>query len=364
VKLALLVLAACGRVDFDPFPHTFAYVIDGYGAGTTKTSLRILEVAADGSLTEAASSPFELGAEPENLRGNAGGTRLFVVSDETQSLYTLSIDPVSGALALLDQQIVGTAPEMIALHPNGRWLYVADWSSASRIDGFALDADGVPSAMIGSPFSFPGTYADWVEVAPSGNWAYIIDQSAHAVIRMAIASDTSALSALGGPAWPANDLSPYAALIEHTGRFGFIAPDMMGGVPGFTIDSATGALSTTPGTRFGETSANTCMNAAMDRGRGRLFLADNGGGANALDAYRVDEATGGLVELAGSPFPTAGSIWSVASSPVGDDVYTTSAEVGPAIIHFRADDTQVVKIGEYDFPNLDQADRLTLVATP
>jgi len=369
-RLTTLALVACGRLGFDPVlqdttpnvPHVFAYVIDGYSAMTTKTALRIFSVNGDGALAETPSSPFELGAQAENLRGNTAGTRLYVTSGQTTSLYTLAIDAETGSLTLLDQHPTGALPEMIAIHPNGRWLYVPDWSAASRVDGFALDAQGIPSPIAGSPFAFPGAGADWIEIHPNGTWAYVIDNGTAMIHGMKIDA-IGALSPLGTPAWPTTDSSPYAALINGTGQFGFVAPDLNGGVPGFTIDSTTGALSTTPGSKFGAI-ANTCMNAAMDRSRRRLFVADDGSGLNALDAYVVDAATGGLTLLAGSPYPTTTTMWSVATSPVTDDVYTTTTRVGPAIFHFRADDTQVTKIDEYDFPGLDHASRLALVQTP
>jgi 6-phosphogluconolactonase (cycloisomerase 2 family) len=341
--------------------RTFAYVIDGYSLATTKPMLHVLDVASDGALSPAVPSTHALGAKPLALNSNAAGSRLYVTSRETSSLYTLSIDPESGALVQLDQDSVGAYPDMVALHPNGRWLYVSDWSGSPRIDGFELDDNGVPSPMAGSPFTFPGISAIWIEIHPNGQWAYVVDNVSSEVHAMAISSTTGALSPLGVPGWDSFDSGAYAALIDATGRFGFIAFDYNSRFPAFTIDPATGAMSTTPGSPFDYTGANTCMNATMDRTRQRVFIADDGSGDNTLGAFRVDTSTGAPVPLLNSPYPTPDIMWSVAASPSSDDVYTTTSGSSPAILHFRADNTALLKIGEYTFPGLDRATRLALV---
>jgi len=365
-------LAACGRYGFSEtnievtdapvqVDRTFAYVIDGYSLATTKPMLHVLDVASDGALSPAVPSTHALGAQPLALKSNAAGSRLYVTSRETSSLYTLSIDPESGALVQLDQDSVGAYPDMVALHPNGRWLYVSDWSGAPRIDGFELDDNGVPSPMAGSPFTFPGISAIWIEIHPNGQWAYAVDNVSSEVHAMAISSTTGALSPLGVPGWDSFDSGAYAALIDATGRFGFIAFDLNSRFPAFTIDPATGAMSTTPGSPFDYPGANTCMNATMDRTRQRVFIADDGSGDNTLGAFRVDTSTGAPVPLLNSPYPTPDIMWSVAASPSSDDVYTTTSGSSPAILHFRADNTALLKIGEYTFPGLDRATRLALV---
>ena len=65
------------------------------------------------------------------------------------------------------------------------------------------------------------------------------------------------------------------------------------------------------------------------------------------------------------PFEAAASTFSpVATSPVSDDVYTTTSGAIPAILHFRADDTQVTKIDDYSFPDLAYADVIAIAHPP
>jgi len=365
--VAIVLATACGRLGFEarsvvPGSHTFMYVVDGYNSMNTKTTLRILEVADDGSLAEAASSPFDLGAQPFALRATDDGARLFVTSGQTEQLYVLAIDGSTGALTMIDQQPVAMYPSMIGLHPNGRWIYVPDWTGSGQIHGFEVAADGHLTAITGSPFAFTGPF-DWVEVHPNGRWAYIVDNGSGFISALAIDQSSGALSMLGVPSWDTTDPSPYAALIDATGRYGYIANDLSSGVPAFTIDTATGAMSTTPGSKFGY-AANTCMYVAMNRARTRFFLADDGSGLDALVAYRIDATTGALVALAGSPLATDNIMWGVATSPVSNDVYTTTARAIPAIRHFRADDTRVTFVDDYVFPDLAYADVIAIAHPP
>ena len=351
-----IALAGCGRVGFVDEPHVFAYVIDGYSPTNTQPSLRIFEVGTGGALVEAASSPFELGARPSSVTGNADGTTLYVTTYDA-SLFTLAIAPTTGALTILDQDIMSGQPAMVAIHPGG-WLYVPTWGQ--EIHGFAVDADGLPSPIEGSPWTVTGAAFDWVEVHPGGAWAYAVDEGFAVVHELAVAPQTGALAALGPAPWDTNDSSPHALLLDATGGFGFVSPDLAGGIPGCTVDRVTGAMTTTPGSPFGS-SANTSLYAAMNRDRRRLFVANDGN--STLSAYRIDSVAGGLVHLAGSPFDIQAVIWGVAASPASDDVYVTTTHTQPAIVHFRADDATLTWIEPYDFPGLASASVLTLVQT-
>jgi 6-phosphogluconolactonase (cycloisomerase 2 family) len=326
---------------------------------TTKTSLRIFELASDGSLTEAAVSPFELGEQPLYVRASDDGSRLFVVTWQAH-LDVLAIDG-AGALAMVGQQPVGGSPQMVSVHPNGHWIYVPAYGSA-EIDGFDLAAGGQLTALPGSPYVLSPDAFDWLEVHPNGRWAYAVDDGPELVQALAIDQSTGALSNLGVSTWFTADSDPHAAWIDATGRYGYIANDLSSGVPAFTID-ASGAMSTTPGSKFGY-AANTCIYAAMNRARTRFYLGDDGSGLNALVAYRIDAATGALTAIPGSPYPTDNVMWFVGATPVSDDVYTTTTHTRPAIRHFVVDDTQVAEREDYDFPGLDAASVLAIAHPP
>jgi 6-phosphogluconolactonase (cycloisomerase 2 family) len=356
-------IAACGCGQpgaSDRSGRTFAYVIDGYALATTKRSLRVFELASDGALTETAASPAELAARPHNLRGNASGDRLYVTSRETAMLYAYAIDPETGALAELGAVATGRVPEMVALGPGGRWIYVPDLDTAGELHGFALDDQGVPSPIAGSPWPAPGPRPSWIEVHPNGRWAYVVAGSFPSRVYHYFISGDGALLPRATQSWSTQDGHSSAALIEAGGRYGFISPQTPGGIPGFTIDEASGALSTTPGSKFGS-DANVAEHAALDRTRSLLFVANSGN--NTLSGYSIDPDTGGLTDVVGSPV-TIDGVWAVATSPSSDHVYVTTRTSSPAILHLSAAAAGMIVRGEYDFPGLDAAGRLTLAHTP
>jgi 6-phosphogluconolactonase (cycloisomerase 2 family) len=355
----IFAIAGCGRIGFDTHgpSHLFAYVTDGFNQANTKTTVRIFAIDSAGELTETADSPFDLGTQPESIMTSPPGTNLYATSKATGSIYTLAIDADTGALSLLDIMPAGSAPEMIAFHPNGQWAYVADFGLAPRVYGYAVASDGTLSPLPGSPYIHGGGTTNWVEVHPGGQWAYALDAGSANVYPLEVMADGS-LVALASP-WSTGDSSPWALLFETNGRFGYVSPDLGGGIPSCTVDVATGALTTTPGSKFGS-NANTSLSAAMDRARRRLYVANFG--SLTLSVFAIDAGTGALAHVPGSPASIANTVWWVGVSPSTDDVYVTTTST-PAIAHLKASDAGVVHVGDFDVPGLDRAGRIAIAQT-
>src|SRR5215470_12690810 len=117
----------------------------GYAVNRGSTTLSIVKVdLRDGSLTETSASPFDLGAMPYFADIDPSGARLFVTSRQTGRIYSLRIDPDTGALTPIADAIASPWPAMVVAHPNGRWLYVADYAaSPGQVLGYTIDDGGV-----------------------------------------------------------------------------------------------------------------------------------------------------------------------------------------------------------------------------
>src|SRR5215510_11972385 len=102
----------------------------GYLVNRGSTTLSIVKVdRSDGSLAETSASPFDLGAMPYFADIDPSGARLFVTSRQTGRIYSLRIDPDTGELTPISDVMASPSPAMVVAHPNGRWLYAADYAA-------------------------------------------------------------------------------------------------------------------------------------------------------------------------------------------------------------------------------------------
>lgn len=116
----------------------------------------------------------------------------FLVTTDTEGdgLTVFRINASTGELTYVDNVSLsgGDNPTMLALHPNGRFVYVANsnapagsWGGSANIRVFAYNSDNVIGAEIaGSPFSTssgdPATFVN-LAITPNGKYLYVNDVS-------------------------------------------------------------------------------------------------------------------------------------------------------------------------------------------
>ncbi len=273
---------------------------------------------------------FDLGAKPQFILPGLDGTALYATSRDTGSIFTLRIDATTGALSNLGQVAASAWPHAMAIHPSGKWLYASDWASTgNRVWGYAIAADATLLPLPGSPWTYAGISSTYLTIAPSGQWLYAVDANTN-LYGFAIAGDGT-LVVQPAITWATNDPYPMAAVIDGSGRYGFIAPTNSGGLPGFTLDIATGALSTTPGSKFPVLTDTDEFEAVSASGDVLLFPYE--GGPTSLEAFQI-ASDGSIVNLPGSPLLMPLGSTGVTASPLGNlAVFTNPQE----LIVVRAD---------------------------
>jgi 6-phosphogluconolactonase len=128
---------------------------DGAGAG----SVSVYDVAADGSLTAIAGSPFaDNQTAPCWVAMSPDGSALFAVNTAVPSIsrYTVAAD---GTLTLVTPATpfanpTGLRPFDTAVSPDGRFLYVVD-AGVAKVSAFAVAGTSL-TELAGSPVSIPG----------------------------------------------------------------------------------------------------------------------------------------------------------------------------------------------------------------
>lgn len=93
--------------------------------------------------------------------------------------------------------------------------------------------------------------------------------------------------------------SPYSVSIHPSGRLVYVAA-RWGGVVAFTMDEESGVLTLVPGSPF---AAQKRTRSVRVHPSGRFVYATNAH-SNSISAYRVNEKTGALTQIKGSPYAT------------------------------------------------------------
>jgi 6-phosphogluconolactonase (cycloisomerase 2 family) len=226
-------------------------------------------IGSDDSLTAIATGVGDIGTPPLALAISHDGKYLYAtVNNGTIEAYGIGED---GALSSIGQYGTGDFPSSVAISPNDKYLYVANFQN-DNISAFAIGADGSLSSLVSGPFS--AGYSPW-DIVISGDGEYLY------------ASNRGASNGNDG-------ISLY--------RIG--------------SDGALEALDT-----YDTGAEPTCL--ALSPDGAYIYAANNGAldGVDGLSANRIG-SDGGLTAIgsyAAGPNP-----YGVAVSPKGDFVYVTN----------------------------------------
>ena len=161
---------------------------------------------------------------------------VFVANSDNNSVSVFKILG-DGALESLDNVVLaaGSNPTNIALHPNGKFLYVANsnaaretWGDNASIGAYAYSADtGAITEIEGSPFGWPldevsgktGSTIVNMAITPDGRFLYAGDVSYEEIMIFSINAATGALTLEGEIAV---DNDPQSVAVSPSGKFLFV----------------------------------------------------------------------------------------------------------------------------------------------
>ena len=202
--------------------------------------------ATTGALSEIAGSPFAA-AEGWNLSMaiHPTGTFAYLAHYGSPGITTYAINATTGALTSIGVVAVAPYAGTITVDPSGKFVYLTD-SGASRNSGGVLTyrvnaTTGALSEVAGSPFA-AGRNPDSIAVDPSGKFAYVTGYLGldRVVAAYTINAATGALSEIVGALYYVPP-GARSVTIDDSGRFVYVIHS--GGIFGFTVDVATGRLS-------------------------------------------------------------------------------------------------------------------------
>jgi 6-phosphogluconolactonase len=260
---------------------------------------------------------------PQTVNFTVSGETLpppkFVYTTEYQAgkVTGYVVNPQSGALTPTGQPPVWAhwGPTSIASDSGGYRLYVANQGSED-VSAYFIDRDnGYLTPVPGANFPVGGWSTD-IAVHPSNHFVYVTTMdfpggpppNQNTITGLSVASD-GALAPVPGSPYPTSPTNPaYLGLaITPDGNY-LYAGSNAGNISAYSIDQSTGALTALPGSPYTVPPAQCeyCLSSvyinalAIDRSGKFLFVPDWENGV--IFVYSIDQSTGALAQVAGSPF--------------------------------------------------------------
>lgn len=273
--------------------------IDGFSINQTTGALTAL-VGSPFS-TGTLSAPGDLASPPGDLASSPGSSLLYAADAGTVDMFTISAEGVPTALS--GSPYVPEAGFSIVVDPSGRFLYASDDDPPGGIFAFTTGSIGALAAVPDSPFTIPGqTVANSLPggIVDNGSYVYAALSQTNQIAAFSIVSVAGALT---GALTPVPN-SPFPAGTDPTavvlaGNFLYAINSLDGTVSGYSIDSTNGVLTPLSGSPF----AIVGISMATDYFGQHLYVA----GLTGIQAFSVDFTSGALTPVSGSPFPATGA---------------------------------------------------------
>jgi 6-phosphogluconolactonase (cycloisomerase 2 family) len=219
-----------------------------YGAnGDMPGTIGVLAVAADGTLSTQGSPVAAGGNQPIFMAIAPDGKHLYVQLNSSNTLSVLAVGTDGSLTPQASGILAGTAPTGLAVSPNGKNLYVADFNggAAGSVLRFSIGADG-GLTPVGSPTPTGGMAAFQITITPDGRYLYVTNDNSKDVSGFAIDA-AGALTPVPGSPFPTGS-SDFAEAITTTpdGSHLYVA-NTEHSISGWNINPANGALSAVGG---------------------------------------------------------------------------------------------------------------------
>lgn len=185
---------------------------------------------------------FSGGPVPVAIAVADSGRFVFAIRNSSVESYqshpgTIATPPVS-ALA------VSATAAALAVHPSGRFVYVANADVSGTVQAFSVTTAGVLPAgsLTGVGGSTPtGSTPASIAIDPTGHFLYTANGGSNDISGFSVDESTGVLTPLGGGP-VATGHHPISATVDYSGRFLFVVSDTDSSVSTYTIDPSSGAL--------------------------------------------------------------------------------------------------------------------------
>ncbi len=250
---------------------------------------------------------------------------------------------------------VGKNPDGIVVAPNGREVYVLNYSDET-ISAFKIARDDSSSGVPGSPFSVPLTPTSAV-VTSDSSFLYVMSAAFNKIAGFEVNAQGSLAKVPGSPYHV--DSPVFAAVTAPDGRHLF-AVDGNNQVRAYHIGSD-GSLGAVDGSPFGSRSEMRSFPpaVAISRDGSKLFISNPH--AKTLTVYSIAD-NGELTETAGSPTPIGTKPVSLATTSDGKYLYSANPGDGSVSGYGIREDGSLHELPGSPFPIEGGAFKVSMVS--
>lgn len=242
---------------------------------------------------------------PSFLAFSATGQHLYVVHGDTSHASAFAVDARSGLLSFINRtECGGQNPVHLAIHPQGRFLVVANHLS-SNLASLAIAADGSLGPIV-DVLALPGEPGPHRNEQPfakphhlvfdrSGRFLLAPDKGLDLTLVVSVDAETGKLALVEGQARDREGSGPRHLAFSPDNRFAYVVNELDSTVSALAFDAEAGHLeplqriSTLPDSFFGFSRAAEIVLAAD----GSTLYASNRG-HDSIASFAVDSRTGGL----------------------------------------------------------------------
>jgi 6-phosphogluconolactonase (cycloisomerase 2 family) len=297
-------------------------------SGPSSNSISVFRVTLPTGELEPIGSPVPAGTEPQQVVLDTTGKFAFVANTGSDDLSSYLVNPEGDLTSLGAAITVGDAPKMPTIDPLNRFLFVPN-SGSDTISVFALNSStGALTAVAGSPF-LTDINPQAASLDSQGRFVWVNNLSAGTVSMYFLNAVSGFLTPTAHS--PLNvGASPQSVTFQTVGlKFIAYVPNSGSGgggvVSAFEVETTSGdVLVPVLGSPF---IAGTSPNPVTIDPAGKFALVSNTGSSN-VSVYTIDSSTGALSVVSGSPFPTGITPQQVTIHPNGNFAYISNTTVG------------------------------------
>ena len=307
-----------------------AYVVN-FGTGNAPSTVSQYDLGADGALSPNATPTVAAGTGPFAIAISPDGKSVYVanyISNGPDGISQYTVGP-DGALSPMTPATVagGDGPAGIAVSPDGKSVYVTNDNviGPGAISQYSVGPTGALSPMTPATVA-GGSNPVGIAVSPDGKSVYVTNQGAigpDGISQYTVGPD-GALSPMT-PATVAAGNSPFAIAIGPDGKSAYVAnlgALGMNGVSEYSV-GADGALS--PMTPATVAAGNNPLGIAVSPDGTSVYVANDGTtGPDGISQYTVGP-TGALSPMTPAAVDAGSEPEGIAVSPDGKSVYVTNS---------------------------------------
>ena len=223
------------------------------------------------------------------------GRFVYMIPSESELIYSYAIDPGTGTLSEVAPPLAaGTGTVAAHVHPNGRFLYLAN-ANEDRIVRFSIGDNGALTPL--PPLSLePGSFPHVSRMTSDGHYlivgntgSLLGDTGVSNIAVFALDAANGALSPVPGSPF-ASPTVPFDIELAVNDSLLYVTSHRSNLTAAFRFDRATGALSAIPA----PTRINPTQTMVAHPGLPYFYMVHRvaGGGLARVDAFSIDEASG------------------------------------------------------------------------